>query len=122
MSGSDSDNINSNLYVVTGQYNDVFYFFDEALAKKHLFDLTLGSLTQAPEAQRCVFEEDRNDGDQSISMDVFSKKGKLAHLSHVSTTTLDMTKLSKLPPEDVMKIIDLVSIVEVTNAPPKGRV
>jgi hypothetical protein len=47
-------------------------------------------------------------------MAVFAK-GKWANLTRVSTTTLDLTKLSKIPSEEVAKLVDLFSVVTLNR-------
>ena len=87
------------LYVVRVPGSSKFYYFNEAQAKKQLLILST------------EIHDDDNDGGAIPSMEVYTK-GKWANLSRVSTTTLDFDKLSKIPADELTKLVDLLSVVD----------
>jgi hypothetical protein len=97
-----------NLYVVRGwRKDDRFYYHSEPHAKKQLFVLYMTG-------GGCNSSDDEDGTDSTPSMAVFAK-GKWANLTRVSTTTLDLTKLSKIPSEEVAKLVDLFSVVTLNR-------
>ncbi len=112
---ADSDVVHQppqNLYVVRGWKNDDFYYHNEAHAKKQLLVLTMKGDGRKSRRNNVVFDDDDDDdaSESTPSMFVYAK-GKWANLTLVSTTTLDVAKLSKLPSEDATKIVELISVV-----------
>ena len=97
------------LYIVKGEGNTVFYFHNEAHAKKQLVNLTLRSMVRDED------DDDDDDDDDEVttpSLEVYAK-GKWSNLTRVSTTTLEMAKLSKIPAEDIIKLVDLIGVVVI---------
>ena len=93
-----SSNPLPNLYVVQGRGDDVFYYYSETQAKKQLLVLSM----QKPS---CSETDDYNA--TTPTLDVFAI-GKWANLTRVSSSTLDFTKLAKIPSEEMTKMVDLL--------------
>ena len=95
-----------NLYVVRqgGKNGGEFYYYNEAQAKKQLFMLTWKKSLDSSDDED---DDDDEYDDTPPSLDVFVK-GKWANLTRFSTSSLDLTKLSKIPSEEIVKMVDLL--------------